>query len=147
MRAYLDAGFLLALLINSEKGGPVATQLLRDLEGPFHLNFLHQLQAENFLVSLQKSKDLNRQAYGTEGLRLWRTYLTEGVFQITPMDWDSAFRLAISWNSQATVPPPFLLFLHPALAFSERATHLLSFDPRVRDVARSVGLKLLPESL
>ena len=40
MRAYLDAGFLLALLINSTKDGPVANQLVRDLEGPFPVNFL-----------------------------------------------------------------------------------------------------------
>ena len=147
MRAYLDAGFLLALLINSEKGGPIASQLLRDLEGPFHLNFLHQLQAENFLVSLQKAKALNRQAAGTEGLRLWRNYVAEGIFQVGPVDWHSAFRLAISWNSHSNQPPPFLLLLHPALAFAEGATHILSFDPRTRDVARAAGIQPLPATL
>jgi hypothetical protein len=63
------------------------------------------------------------------------------------MDWESAFRLAISWNSQSIVPPPFLLMLHPALAFSQGATYLLSFDPRARDVARAVGIQVLPASL
>ena len=147
MRAYLDAGFLLALLINSTTGGPVAAQIIRDLEGPFPVNFLHQLQAENFLVTLQRSKDLNRQASGTEGFRLWRNYLAEGIFQLTSVDWESGFRLAISWNSQSVLPPPFLLMLHPALALSEGATHLLSFDPRARDIARAVGIQLLPASL
>jgi hypothetical protein len=147
MRAYLDAGFLLSALIHSTKGSPLANQILRAIEAPFPVNFLHQLQAENFLVSQQTAKERSRQAIGTEGLRLWRNYLAEGIFQLVPADWDSAFRLALTWNSQSGSPPPFLLLLHPALALSEGATHFLSFDSRARDTARAAGLELLPEEL
>lgn len=146
-QAYPDAGFLLTLLINSSKGSPIATRLVRELEGPFHLNLLHQLQVENFFVSLQKSGEAARQSAGAEGFRLWRRYLAEGVFQLNSMDWDSAFRFAITWNGHSHAPAPFLLLLHPALAFAEGATHFLSFDPRSRDVAASVGLKLFPRAI
>lgn len=147
IRAYLDAGFLLALLVNSSNGSPVATRLVSDLEGPFRLNFLHQLQVENFFVSLQTSDNVERQTVGAEGFRLWRRYLAEGVFQLNSADWDSAFRCAITWNGQSAKSAPFLLLLHPALAFVEGVSHFLSFDPRSRAVAESVGLKLLPRSI
>ena len=80
-----------------------------------------------------------------------RAYLdagfSEGVLQITPADWDSAFRFAITWNGHNTIPRPFLLLLHPALAMSDGATHFMSFDPRSREVARAVGLQVLPRTI
>ena len=114
---------------------------------PIALNFLHQLQAENLLIGLQHA-DTGRQVAGREGMRLWRHYLAEGVFQLTPADWDSAFRQAIRWNSQFVNSPPLpLLILHPALAFSAGASEFLSFDPRSRAVAKAAGLKIQPERL
>ena len=148
MRAYLDAGFLLASIIHTTAGTSVANQLLRDIGGPCALNFLHQLQVENFLVSCQKRPGLPRQVAAAEGQRLWRNYLAEGVFQMTPTDWDSAFRVALTWNGQyPATPPPFLLLLHPALALVAGASHFLSFDPRSREIARRMGQELLPEKL
>lgn len=147
MRAYLDAGFLLTSLIHTTKGSQTANQLLREWGAPFYLNFLHQIQVENLLVTLQKSSEAQRQLIGSEGQRLWRNYFSEGVLQLAPTDWDSAFRLAITWNGHSAEPPPFLLLLHPALALSCGATHFMCFDPRSRNVARAIGLHILPEVL
>jgi hypothetical protein len=147
MQPYLDVGFLLTVLVRTD-GAPAANRILRRLGAPFVVNFLHQLQVENLLVSCQKSAAPERQALGNEGFRTWRNYLSEGVFQLTPADWDSAFRLALTWNSQAVAEPHLpLLLLHPALAAVGGASHFLSFDPRSRAVARAAGLKVLPERL
>jgi hypothetical protein len=83
-----------------------------------------------------------------EGNRLWRGYLDEGVFQIQSVDWETAFRVAITWNRGYTTPAPApLLLLHPALAATAGASHFLSFDPRSRRAAKSAGLRPLPEQL
>lgn len=147
MTPYLDAGFLLTLLVPTE-GSPIANRLLQRLPAPFTLNFLHQLQAENLLVNLQKSDDSARQTAGLKGQMLWRNLLAEGVFQLGPVDWDTGFRLAVTWNGHSASPPsPPLLLLHPALAAASGATAFLSFDPRSRRVAKAAGLQLLPERL
>jgi hypothetical protein len=61
MRAYPDAGFLLALLVQNTKGASRAGEVLQDWNPPFQLNFLHQLQIENFLLPLQKTTTIERQ--------------------------------------------------------------------------------------
>lgn len=148
MQAYLDAGFLLTAIIQTTRGSSVACQLMRELEAPFFLNYLHQLQIENLLVSLQKSSERNRQTIGNKGQLLWRNYFAEGVFQLAATDWDGGFRVAIARNTQHIGElAPFLLLLHPALASVAGATHFLSFDPHSREVARSAGLTILPEAL
>src|ERR1041385_8945082 len=115
MRPYLDGGFLLALLAKLP-GTPIAARLLRALHPPVPINFLHQLQAENMLVRFQKDPNSSIQIGGNEGFRLWRHYLDEGVFVITEMDWDTAFRNAITWNRTVPDSPPSpWLYLHPAL--------------------------------
>lgn len=147
MTAYVDAGFLLILLIRTP-GSSLAQSVLRRTDAPFQLNFLHQLQTENLLARTQLSADPLEQAAGLEGQQLWRNYLAEGVFQISATDWDTALALAVKWNRQFTEPPPLpLLIVHPALAAVAGATHFMSFDPRSRSLARAAGLKLLPARL
>lgn len=147
MTPYLDAGFLLAAILKTD-GSPIAHRALRQFTAPFKLNFLHQLQAENLLVNCQKSNQPAKQELGNQGFRTWRNYLAEGVFQLIPADWDSAFRNALTWNEHAVAAPPSpLLLLHPALASVLGASHFLSFDARSRAVAKAAGLKLMPESL
>jgi hypothetical protein len=145
MTPYLDGGFLLTLVVKTT-GSATANRLVRG-GAPFPLNFLHQLQAENLLVSLQDSQRASRQTAGREGMRLWRYHLAEGVFQLTPTDWDTAFRLAIRWNMQVAAAPPPWLLLHPALAATVGATDFFSFDPRSRAIAKTAGLKLVPDRI
>jgi hypothetical protein len=147
MSPYFDGGFLLTLLAKTP-GTPVASSLLREIPTPIQLNFLHQLQAENLLVRFQKDQNPAIQIGGNDGQRLWRHYLDEGVFSLTPADWDTGFRNAITWNRLATdAPPSPWLFLHPALALASGATHFFSFDPRTRLLARSHEIVVLPESI
>ena len=121
---------------------------MRRVQAPFFLNFLHQLQAENFLVRGQTEGTADEQRAALEGNKLWRQYVDEGVFQFRSADWETAFRVAVTWNRAYTrkAPAPLLL-LHPALAAVAGASHFLSFDPRSRQAARAAGLRLLPEEL
>lgn len=147
MTPYLDSGFLITLLIKTP-GSRAAREAVRRFQAPFHLNFLLQLQVENFLVRGQTEGTMEEQRAALEGNRLWRQYLDEGVFQLRGVDWETAFRVAITWNRSFTKKPPApLLLLHPALAAVSGASHFLSFDPRSRQAARAAGLRLLPESL
>src|SRR5688572_15984639 len=113
MIPYPDAGFLLTLLIETD-GSSTAQKVLRNCEPPFRINSLHQLQVENFLVQLEKAAQAQRRRTATTGVRLWRWYFTEGLFQLGDVDWPNAFRLAVTWNSQSrSAPAPPLLLLHP----------------------------------
>ena len=147
MNPYLDGGFLLVLLTRTP-GTSLASAILRKISPPISINFLHQLQAENLLLRFQQDANPDLQINGNEGLRLWNHYLSEGVFSISPVDWESGFRNAITWTRlRPGAPPSPWLFLHPALAVTVGATHFCSFDPRPREIARSHGLELLPRSL
>ena len=148
MTPYLDAGFLLTLLIPTN-GTAVARHVLRDVRAPFDLNFLHQLQAENLLKAMEASPERERQRAGRQARGLWERYFAEGVFQLsTPTAWDTAFVIAIAWNdSYSTPPPPPLLLLHPALAAVGGATDFFSFDPRSRTAAKAADLRVRPERL
>jgi hypothetical protein len=147
MTPYLDGGFLLTLLAKTP-GSPIASELLRNAPTPISINLLHQLQAENLLIRMQRDADLKKQAGGNQGHRLWRQYLDEGVFALTETDWSSALRNAITWNRiTPELPPNPWLFLHPALAFANGATHFFSFDPRPRNLVRGRGMALVPEEL
>ena len=83
-----------------------------------------------------------------DGERLWRTYVAESVFTVRNPDWDASYRVALrlTANAVAPVPPPTIL-LHAALALGAGATHLLSFDPRSRQAASTLGLRVLPVNL
>jgi hypothetical protein len=72
MTPYLDAGFLLTLLVPTD-GSTIADRLLRTTTSLFPLNFLHQLQAENLLGGLQKSIEPRRQRAGWKGNDYGRT--------------------------------------------------------------------------
>jgi hypothetical protein len=145
MSPYLDAGFVLTTLVATH-GTPLASRLLRHFEGPFHLNLLHQLQVEGLIVGLENAPEVERKKIGAKARALWQHHLTEGVYQIAPIEWDQAWRRAIIWVKQHTQPPPpVLLILHPAIAFGQASSHFLSFDPRSRALAKSQGMRILPE--
>src|SRR5256885_359667 len=146
MTAYLDAGFLLTILVRTS-GTHISHALVRQ-EAPFTINLLHQLQAENFLELMKRSHNSQHQFSASGGERLWYQYLAEGIFELGSADWDTALRLAMSWNAEhREPPPPPLLLLHPALALVAGATDFFSFDPRSRAVAKAAGLRLQPARL
>ncbi len=147
MTPYLDAGFLITLLIKTS-GSRAAREALHRFQAPFFLNFLHQLQIENLLVRGQTEGTGEEQRAALEGNCLWRQYVDEGVFQFRGVDWETAFRMAITWNRAYTrkAPAPLLL-LHAALAAVAGASHFLSFDPRSRQAAQAGGLRVLPQEL
>ncbi len=149
MKPFLDAGFLLALLIEVE-GSRVAWQIARRFSDPLRLTHLQRFLAENRLSREQHNpaaSDRTR-ATATNALQQLRHYLEEMVFQPVQVDYDIAIHLASQW--QATLgaqTSPALLLLWPALAVTDGATHFLSFDPRPRKLAKAAGLNLLPEAL
>jgi hypothetical protein len=143
MIPYLDAGFLLTLLLRVQ-GNLIANGILRELEPPFPVNSLHYLQVESFLMQLKLSAEPDLLA-ATQPELTWKQYLSEGVFQDSQPEWERAFALARQWNERRQFHPMApLLVLHPALALLAQSTHFLSFDPRSRAVAQAAGLKLLP---
>ena len=147
MTPYFDLGFLLALLVKSP-ARRVAWEITNRFSPPYRLNFLQELQTENGFTRQLTTQRADVQEIGTQGLRLWNQYLDEGVFHVTSEEWDTAFRLAIGWNRNLTRNVPATTFiLHPALASASGATHFLSFQSESRQVARTAGLKLLPERL
>lgn len=149
MKPFLDSGFLLTLLFETS-GSPLAWRLTRPLAGPLHLAALQYLNVENRLLRQIESAEANarEKAVAALALQRFRSYLSEEVFQLMPLDYDVAIHLAGQWQRHlAGGAPPLLLLLWPALAAASGATHFLSFDPRTRRLARDAGLALLPESL
>lgn len=147
MTPYFDLGFLLTLLVKSP-GRRTAWEITNRFGPPYRLNFLQQFQIENGFARQLTAQNVQVQEIGTHGLCLWNQYLDEGVFHVTSEEWDTALRLAISWNRNLTRSVPATTFiLHPALASAGGATHFLGFQPESRQVARTAGLKLLPERL
>lgn len=123
MNPYHDGGFLLVLL-TERQGTSIASAILRKIPPPISINFLHRLHAENLLIRFQKDPNPGLQINGNEGLRLWNHYLSEGVFSMISLDWESSFRNAITWTRlHHSAPPSPWLFLHPALAMTVGATH------------------------
>ena len=144
MTPYFDLGFLLTLLVKSP-ARRAAWEITNRFSPPYRLNFLQELQIEN---GFTRQLATQRADVGTQGLRLWNQYLDEGVFHLTSEEWDTALRLAIGWNRNFTRNVPATTFiLRPALASASGATHFLSFQSESRQVARTAGLKLLPERL
>jgi len=146
MIPYLDADFLLTLLVNTHETHRANT-LLRRIAGPLQLNALHQLQAENLIMRRVRSTTITEQQEGERAFRLWHHYYSEAVFAFSRADWQAAYELALNWNRNPPLPPAPLLLYHPALAAVAGASHFLSFNPRSRAVAKRAGLKVLPVAL
>lgn len=147
MTPYCDFGFLSVLLVRSP-GSAEAWRIMRRFEAPFPVNYLHVLQIQNLLVRARLEGNPRQKQLAADGERLWKTYLDETVFAVRNADWEAGCRLALNLtaNALAPVPPPTIL-LHAALANAVGATHLLSFDPRSRQAALTLGLRVLPLKL
>src|SRR5260221_4827592 len=145
MKPFLDAGFLLALILEM-RGSRVAWQITREMDAPLYLCHFQRFQTENRLlreVENSAAKATER-ASASAALQKLRHYLDEQFFQAIPLEYDVALDLAGQWQGQliGRTPPGMLLFW-PALAVTAGATHFLSFDPRPRQLAEKAGLQLL----
>jgi len=149
MKPFLDSGFLLTLLFETSVS-PTAWQIARTLTGPLYLAALQRLNVENRLLREIESPEATtrEKAVAAAALQRFRHYVTEQVFLSMPLDYDVAIHLASQWQlNLAGETPPLLLLLWPALAAASGCTHFLSFDPRCRQLAKSAGLTVHPDSL
>ena len=148
MKPFLDAGFLLTLLLRTS-GSPAAWVITRQLDGPLWLASLQIFNIENRLQRQIEGNDSTpaERKLAAASLQRFRWLLTEQVFEAVPLNYESAIQLAQKWQRGATTTLPALLLLWPALAVTSSATHFLSFDPRTRLLAKASGLQLLPEFL
>lgn len=148
MKPFLDSGFLLTLLLNTN-GSEEAWTIARGLEGPLLLTSFQILSTENRFQREMEADDSTpaHRAMAAAGLQNFRWYLEQQVFHTVLLDYGIAIDLAYQWQKHSKRTQPTLLLLWPALAVTTGATHFLSFDPRTRQLARTAGLKLLPEKL
>ena len=148
MKAFLDSGFLLTLLLKTSGSGK-AWEIARQINEPLFLARLQIFNTENRLQREIEADDSTaaQRAVAANALQNFRWYLDQQVFRILPLDYDIAIDLAYQWQRTTKNTLPALLFLWPALAVTSGATQFLSFDPRTRALARSAGLKILPEKL
>jgi hypothetical protein len=147
MTPYLDAGFLITLLVRTD-GTAIARKILRDTRSSCLLTVLHELQARTFLTMNERSAEPDRKRAARSGMTLWRWFSAEGFLVSVDVDWALAFRAALNYIEESRdAPPAPLLILHPLIAIQSGATDFLSFDPRSRIIAKRLGLKVLPERL
>jgi hypothetical protein len=148
MKSFLDTGFLLTLLFKTN-GSEKAWEIARRAESPLLLGRFQIFSAENRIqrqIEAEESTATQR-AMAANALQNLQWYLDQQVFAIILLDYDIAIDLASQWQKHAKQTLPALLLLWPALAVTTGADVFLSFDPRTRQLARSAGLKLLPEKL
>lgn len=148
MKAFVDSGFLLTLLLKTS-GSQKAWEVARPLEGPLLVTSLQIYATENRLQREIESDDSTeaQRAVAANALQNFRWYLDQQVFRSVRLDYDIAIDLASQWQRRGRETLPALLPLWPALGVTMGATHFLGFDPRTRSLARAAGLKLLPQKL
>jgi hypothetical protein len=148
MKAFLDTGFLLTLLLKTN-GSPKSWEIARSLDGPLSIASFQIFNIENRLqrqIEAEDSAAADR-AVAANALQNFRWYLDQQVLRPIRLDYDIAIDLASQWQKRSRTTLPALLLLWPALAATTGATHFLSFDPRPRQLAKAAGMKLLPERL
>jgi hypothetical protein len=148
MKPFLDAGFLLTLLLKTS-GSAKAWEIVRRLEGPLSLATFQIFAIDNRLQREIEADDSTtaQRAVAANALQNFQCYLDQQVFRPIRLDYDIAIDLAYRWQRQSRETIPALLLLWPALAVTVGASHFLSFDPRTRALATASGLKVLPEKL
>lgn len=143
---YPDLDAVLALLLEGTHTSE-ASRIIREVSLPLHLSLIHKLQIENALLRSFQGTVPQAAETARHALLLWHQYLEERVFVINSFDLEWACRQAVIWNSDyPNQPPRWSLLLHPAIALFVEAD-FLSFDPALRKLAKSAGLKLVPARL
>src|ERR1044071_682289 len=117
MKAFLDTGFLLTLLLKTS-GSAKAWEIARRLEGPLSVASFQIFSIENRLrrqIEADDSTPADR-AGAANALQNVRWYLEQQVFRPIRLDYDIAIDLATQWQKQSRTTLPGLLLLWPALA-------------------------------
>jgi predicted deacetylase len=148
MKPFLDAGFLLTLLLKTS-GSRRAWEVSREVEGPLLLSSFQVLSVINrFRRELEADDSTAAQrAHAANALQNFTWYLEQQVFRTVRLDYEIAFDLAYQWQRHSKKTPTTMLLLWPAIAVTTGATHFLSFDPRTRQLAQTAGLQVLPQKL
>jgi predicted nucleic acid-binding protein len=148
MRAFVDAGFLLTLLFETD-GSKTAWEIVRGFEQALVISNLQVFVTENRLRRQIENdgSTAEEKAIASAALQRLKWYLDEQVFQPLAVDYEIAIRLAMQWQRGRGGNAPALLLLWPALAATAGMRKFLSFDPRTRRLAKAAGLELLPEAL
>jgi hypothetical protein len=149
MKPFVDTGFLLTLLFE-RNGSPQAWGFVHRLRPPIFISPLQNFTVQNRFAREIESKEtpLPQVAIAVAALKRFRQLLDEQIFTPDRIDFDLAVQLAFRWQHELSgSTPPAMILLWPALAVTGGATHFLSFDPRTRHLAKSSGLKVLPERI
>jgi hypothetical protein len=94
-------------------------------------------------VSEAKQRDL-----AAEGLTRWRYYWVENGFDLERPDWEVALGDALGLQRRlGRQIADATAWLRVGLARASEETHSLGFEPRSREAARLLELKVLPENL
>jgi hypothetical protein len=145
MKPYLEPRFLGVLILRTRRAALAQKQMER-FQAPYAVSPLTIVEIEHLLYWGQQHAPLITPS--RHGKRQWDYFFSEGIFQMEVPDWDSGFRLARASMRQAQrLENSWSMYLHAALAVSVRATHYLSFQTSYRNVAKTFGLRLLPEGL
>lgn len=144
MSAYADSG-LLASLYLEESTSAAATEMVTGQSTKIIISWLTKLEVENaFLRAAFRNKIT--QAEANMLIAQFRSNIaTEAYEHVTPGPealYTESSRLAE--HHTTTIGARTLDLLHVATAVMFGATHFLSFDHRQRNVARALGLNVLP---
>jgi hypothetical protein len=147
VKAYFDFSILPLLLMRSREARIAATFAER-FALPWSVNYLHLTQLENLFTRLQLEGNSAQRRIGISMTAAWRAGLAEGIFATDNPPWDDAWRVAIGFHRDivSPVPQPSQL-LHLAAARLSNATHYLCLHPPARQLAKQLGLHVLPETL
>ena len=147
MTPYFEPRFLACLLLRAP-GSPLAWSLTQRFEPPFSLNSLHLVQIEGMIWENINAPEATRRVAARKAQQLWQGLWAEGVFQQIKPNWEAAFLQSLELNRKAgrQVARPTAC-MHVGLAATSGATHFLSFEPRTREAAGLLHLKVLPEQL
>jgi hypothetical protein len=147
VKPYFDFTFL-PLLVTHTPQARWAEGLASKFSLPWTINYLHLTQLENLFARLQLEGHTAQKRSGASIAALWRARLAEGIFVIENPPWDDVWRITMGLHREliAPVPQPSHL-IHLAAAQLSNSSHYFSLHNSGRELARRVGLSVLPEKL
>ena len=144
MSAYADSG-LLALLYLEESTSAAATATVTGQSNKIMISWLTKLEVENAFLRAAFRNKITQVAANLLIAQFKDNIGTDGYEHVTPGPealYIESTRLAEFHTT--TLGVRTLDLLHVATAVMFRVTDFLSFDHRQRDVAKALGLNVLP---